>query len=81
MTKPLDSPYPPATIVAIRQAREDLYNAQAERRRTYLLTNKWPAPPQRGLTPVQEARQALDNARGVAIVASKEGNDDADVHL
>jgi hypothetical protein len=64
MTKPI-APYDPASLVAIRQARADLYQAQADRRRIYLLTGVW-GPRNRATTSVQQARADLDNARAAA---------------
>lgn len=37
----MTSPYDPELLLAVRQARADLYEAQAARRTRYLLTGKW----------------------------------------
>jgi hypothetical protein len=73
--------YPPATLVAIRTAREQLYAAQAKRRRVILLTNKWMPPRERDVSPVKAARQDLDRARDAARRAAEmpKGDSDADV--
>jgi hypothetical protein len=66
VTKPYVDPYDPARLAAIRQARADLYAAQAERRRVYILTNVPAVPRQRAATDVQIARADLDTARRMA---------------
>jgi hypothetical protein len=68
MAKPEPPPggYDPATLVAIRKARADLYEAQAERRRVMLLTNQWTPQRERDVSPVKMARQDLDKARQAA---------------
>jgi hypothetical protein len=38
---PYVPPYDPDLVAAIRQARADLYEAQAARRRRYLTTGQW----------------------------------------
>ena len=59
-------PYDLDLLAAIRQARSDLYEAQAARRRQYLLTNRWEPPRARETSPAQAARANLDAARSMA---------------
>jgi hypothetical protein len=63
--------YDPDLIAAIRAARADLYAAQAERRRTYLLTGVW-AGKTKAPTDVQTARANLDAARALAQATATE---------
>lgn len=81
MTKPLVPPlYTPAHLSAIKRARAELYQAQAERRAGYLSTGKWAPPKARETSPVQAARQNLDAARKAALpVAVPKDAKDADV--
>lgn len=63
--------YDPDLIAAIRAARADLYAAQADRRRTYLLTGVWGSKT-RAATDVQQARANLDVARALAQATATE---------
>ena len=58
--------YDPDLIAAIRQARAELFAAQAARRRAYLQTGLWPAEKERGASSVAVARENLDGARAMA---------------
>lgn len=63
--------YDPELIQQIRQARAELYAAQAKRRRAYLLTNIPPVPIARLNEDVAAARAALDAARAEAAETSE----------
>ena len=70
-------PYDPDLLAAIRQARSDLYLAQAERRRIYLLTGTM-HPKTKAATDVSRARSDLDAARQMArdtVSTPKESDD------
>lgn len=58
--------YDPAAIAALRAARANLYQAQADRRRVMLLTRAWTPPTERKASKVQEARADLNSARAAA---------------